>query len=117
VQQWLPRPVNQVHGAHCDDGARSSMASMAAKTQPASAEESAFVVELNKHLSPYGAAAGGFTSFDDRTLRESYGLVFSRGSKRHTLTSDMPFSYDPPREVIVAGGLCQWRSMVRTLFV
>jgi hypothetical protein len=63
------------------------------KNRPPTAEETAFWDELSKLMGCYGASVSAFSSFDDKTLRDPYGLVFCKGSKRTTLQSDIPFSW------------------------
>lgn len=79
---------------------------MAAKQQQATAEEFAFANDLNRRLAAYGATVSAYSTLDDDTQRRSYGLVFCHGSKRHTITSDVPFHYDSPDDLME--GVKKW---------
>jgi hypothetical protein len=69
------------------------------KIEAASAEEHAFAATVNREMKE-AATVSPFTQVDEATDTRTYCLVFSCGSKRHTITSDAPFHYDSPDEVV-----------------
>ena len=73
---------------------------MPLKIQAASPEEHAFAAEVNKRLASTGARISAFSLYDIQTDTASYGLVFTYGPKRHTITSDIAFHHDPPDDVV-----------------
>jgi hypothetical protein len=73
---------------------------MPLKIQAASAEEHAFAAEANKRLATTGARIAAFSLVNNETETRSYGLVFTYGPKRHTITADAPFHYDSPDEIV-----------------
>jgi hypothetical protein len=73
---------------------------MPLKIQAASPEEHAFAAEVNKRLATTGAKVNAFTVLNEDRLSHVYGLVFTYGPKRHTITADAPFHYDSPDEIV-----------------
>jgi len=82
------------------------------KIEPASPEEMAFAVEANKLLADIGAKISVFTMLDQEDGTRAYNVTFQCGSKRHSITSEAPFHYDPPADV--AERVKQWIAGVRT---
>lgn len=82
------------------------------KIEPASQDEHAFASRVNLALDGK-AAVSPFCSFNEETQARTYGLVFSYGSKRYTITADSPFHDDPVEDVVkrvtrwLAGGAGQ----------
>lgn len=73
---------------------------MVTKVQTASAEEYVFTQEVNKALEGSGARVNAFTMVDQESGATRHGLTFQFGPKRHTITSDAPFHYDPPSDIV-----------------
>ncbi len=73
---------------------------MPLKIQAASPEEHAFAAEVNKRLAGTGARISAFSLLDIETKADSWGLVFTYGPKRHTITADAPFHYDSADEIV-----------------
>ena len=73
---------------------------MPLKIQAASPEEHAFAAEVNKRLASSGARISAFSLLNTETETRSYGLVFTYGPKRHTITADSAFHYDSPDDVM-----------------
>jgi hypothetical protein len=82
------------------------------------AEDRTFCDELNKLMNRYGATVTASSRVDERTGRQVYMLVFSKGTKRHTLQSELPFSWEGPQDVLervkdwlegTVGGDSWWR--------
>jgi hypothetical protein len=65
------------------------------------AEGRQFCDELNKLIDRYGAAVTASSRVDERTGQQVYMLVFSKGTKRHTLQSELPFSWEGPQEILL----------------
>ena len=72
------------------------------KIEAASQEEHDFAAKVNLALEQAGgrASVSPFCRLDEDTQARMYGLVFSCGSKRHTITADAPFHYDSPDDVV-----------------
>jgi hypothetical protein len=73
---------------------------MPLKIQAASPEEHAFAAEVNKHLSDTGARISAYSIVNTDLGTISYGLVFTYGPRRRTITSDAPFHYDSADEIV-----------------
>lgn len=74
---------------------------MTLKIQPAPPEEQAFAAQVNKVLHGSGAAVHPYLLVDTETGRvQEYRLTCQCGSKRHTISADGPFHYDPAEDVI-----------------
>lgn len=72
---------------------------MPLKIHPASPEEHAFASQVNKRLAG-DAAVHAFCLVNTENETRHYGLTFQCGSKRHTITADGPFHYDPVEDVV-----------------
>lgn len=66
---------------------------------PASHEEHEFAAKVNLALKE-AASVSPFCRLEGDPPVTTYGLVFSCGSKRHTITSDVPFHIDPVEDVV-----------------
>ena len=73
---------------------------MPLKIQAASPEEHAFAAEVNKRLASTGARISAFSLLDAETQTRTYGLVFTYGPKRETISDPTPFHYDSPDDVV-----------------
>jgi hypothetical protein len=76
---------------------------MPLKIQAASPEEHAFAAEVNKRLASArcaGARISAFSLLNTETQTRTYGLVFTYGPKRETISDPTPFHYDSPDDVV-----------------
>lgn len=72
---------------------------MALKLKFPSEEEQEFTGQVNELLKQHGARVTAYSVLHpDDTL--CYHLTFECGAKRKSVSSDVPFHYDPPQAVV-----------------